>query len=74
MNNNLWKTINKYNMPQHITDTTQLKCDKGASPTPLTVTSQSFMSIDGKPHLQLHFLLQLNYFTWRCTKLFFKSK
>lgn len=35
-------------MPQHITDTTQLKCDKGASPTPLTVTSQSFMSIDGK--------------------------
>lgn len=35
-------------MPQHITDTTQLKCDKGTSPTPLTVTSQSFMSIDGK--------------------------
>lgn len=35
-------------MPQHITDTTQLKCDKGASPTPLTVTSQSFMKIDGK--------------------------
>lgn len=35
-------------MPQHITDTTQLKCDKGASPAPLTVTSQSFMSIDGK--------------------------
>ncbi|PQA91163.1 hypothetical protein B0A69_18075 [Chryseobacterium shigense] len=36
-------------MPKCITDTTQLKCDKGASPTPLTVTSQSFMSIDGKP-------------------------
>ncbi|MCW3168336.1 DUF4280 domain-containing protein [Chryseobacterium sp. 09-1422] len=35
-------------MPQHITDTTQLKCDKGTSPSPLTVTSQSFMSIDGK--------------------------
>lgn len=35
-------------MSQHITDTTQLKCDKGTSPTPLTVTSQSFMSIDGK--------------------------
>ncbi|MFC3758059.1 PAAR-like protein [Chryseobacterium tructae] len=35
-------------MPQHIIDTTQLKCDKGSSPTPLTVTSQSFMSIDGK--------------------------
>lgn len=35
-------------MAKHITDTTQLKCDKGASPAPLTVTSQSFMSIDGK--------------------------
>ncbi|MDN3690782.1 DUF4280 domain-containing protein [Chryseobacterium tructae] len=35
-------------MPQHITDTTQLKCDKGASPAPLTVTSQSFMKIEGK--------------------------
>ncbi|MBV8326546.1 DUF4280 domain-containing protein [Chryseobacterium sp.] len=35
-------------MSQHITDTTQLKCDKGSTPTPLTVTSQSFMSIDGK--------------------------
>ncbi|MDN3693787.1 PAAR-like protein [Chryseobacterium tructae] len=35
-------------MSQYITDTTQLKCDKGASPAPLTVTSQSFMSIDGK--------------------------
>ncbi|MCW1961664.1 DUF4280 domain-containing protein [Chryseobacterium viscerum] len=35
-------------MPQYITDKTQLKCDKGASPAPLTVTSQSFMSIDGK--------------------------
>lgn len=36
-------------MSQYITDTTELKCDKGASPTLLTVTSQSFMSIDGKP-------------------------
>ncbi|MDW9381133.1 DUF4280 domain-containing protein [Chryseobacterium sp. JV558] len=35
-------------MSWHITDTTQLKCDKGASPTPLTVTSQSFMKIEGK--------------------------
>ena len=35
-------------MSWHITDTTQLKCDKGTSPTPLTVTSQSFMKIDGK--------------------------
>lgn len=35
-------------MSQYITDTTQLRCDKGASPAPLTVTSQSFMSIDGK--------------------------
>lgn len=35
-------------MSQYITNTTQLKCDKGTSPTPLTVTSQSFMSIDGK--------------------------
>lgn len=35
-------------MPQPITDTTQLKCDKGTTPTPITVTSQSFMSIGGK--------------------------
>lgn len=35
-------------MSWHITDTTQLKCDKGTSPTPLTVTSQSFMKIEGK--------------------------
>jgi hypothetical protein len=35
-------------MPQHITDTTQLKCDKGTIPSPITVTSQSFMSIEGK--------------------------
>ncbi|MDG4655142.1 DUF4280 domain-containing protein [Chryseobacterium arthrosphaerae] len=34
-------------MPQHIIDTTLLKCDKGTSPTPLTVTSQSFMKIEG---------------------------
>ncbi|MBL1223357.1 DUF4280 domain-containing protein [Chryseobacterium sp. L7] len=35
-------------MPQHITNTTQLTCDKGTIPTPITVTSQSFMSIEGK--------------------------
>lgn len=35
-------------MPRHIIDTTQLKCDNGTIPTPITVTSQSFMSIDGK--------------------------
>ena len=35
-------------MPNKITDTTQLKCDKGASPMPLKVTSQIFMKIDGK--------------------------
>ncbi|CAA7387197.1 DUF4280 domain-containing protein [Chryseobacterium fistulae] len=35
-------------MPQHVIDTTQLQCDKGTTPTPITVTSQSFMSIDGK--------------------------
>lgn len=35
-------------MPQHITHTTQLKCDKGTSPSPIAVTSQSFISIDGK--------------------------
>ena len=35
-------------MPQHITDTTQLKCDKGTTPAPIAVTSQSFMHIEGK--------------------------
>lgn len=35
-------------MPKHITNTTQLHCDKGTIPTPITVTSQSFMSIEGK--------------------------
>lgn len=35
-------------MPQHITNTTQLLCDKGTSPTTITVTSQSFMSIEEK--------------------------
>jgi len=35
-------------MSQHITNTTQLTCDKGTIPTPITVTSQSFMSIEGK--------------------------
>lgn len=35
-------------MSQHITDTTQLQCDQGTIPTPITVTSQTFMSIEGK--------------------------
>lgn len=35
-------------MPQHVTDTTQLKCDKGTTPASITVTSQTFMSIEGK--------------------------
>lgn len=35
-------------MPQHIKETTQLQCDKGTIPTPITVTSQTFMSIEGK--------------------------
>lgn len=35
-------------MSKPITDTIQLKCDKGTTPTPITVTSQSFMSIGGK--------------------------
>lgn len=35
-------------MSQYIIDTTQLKCDKGTAPAPITVTSQSFMSIEGK--------------------------
>ena len=35
-------------MAKHITDTTQLKCDKGTVLTSITVTSQSFMSIEGK--------------------------
>jgi len=35
-------------MPKHITNTTQLKCDKGTVLTSITVTSQTFMSIDGK--------------------------
>lgn len=35
-------------MSQYITDTTQLKCDKGTAMTPITVTSQSFMKIGGK--------------------------
>jgi hypothetical protein len=35
-------------MPKHITETTQLKCNQGAIPTPLSVTSQTFMKIEGK--------------------------
>ena len=35
-------------MSQHLTETTQLKCDKGTAPAPLSVTSQSFMQIEGK--------------------------
>ncbi|RMZ59474.1 DUF4280 domain-containing protein [Chryseobacterium nematophagum] len=35
-------------MAKNVTNTTLLKCDKGNITTPITVTSQSFMSIDGK--------------------------
>ncbi|MDR2234822.1 MAG: DUF4280 domain-containing protein [Chryseobacterium sp.] len=35
-------------MPQHITDTTQLQCDKGSTSASITVTSQSFMRIEDK--------------------------
>lgn len=35
-------------MSYHLTDTTQLQCDKGTIPTSITVTSQTFMSIEGK--------------------------
>lgn len=35
-------------MPRQITDTTQLKCDKGTTPAPIKVTSQTFMQIEGK--------------------------
>lgn len=35
-------------MPKHVIDTTQLKCDKGAKPASITVTSQTFMQIEGK--------------------------
>ena len=35
-------------MPKHITETTILICDNGATPTPLSVTSQTFMHIEGK--------------------------
>ena len=35
-------------MPNPITHTTQLQCDQGTKPTALTVTSQTFMQIDGK--------------------------
>ena len=35
-------------MPNPITDTTQLQCDKGTKPTALTVTSQTFMKIEDK--------------------------
>ena len=35
-------------MPKHITETTELKCNQGAIPTPLSVTSQTFMKIEGK--------------------------
>jgi hypothetical protein len=31
-----------------ITETTQLQCDKGTTPSPLAVTSQVFMQIEGK--------------------------
>ena len=35
-------------MPKHITETTKLKCQFGAKTTPLSVTSQTFMHIEGK--------------------------
>ncbi|SHL13226.1 DUF4280 domain-containing protein [Chryseobacterium polytrichastri] len=35
-------------MSYSLTDNTELKCDKGTTPAPITVTSQSFMSIGGK--------------------------
>lgn len=35
-------------MPNHITDTTQLQCDKGTILSLITVTSQTFMTIEGK--------------------------
>lgn len=35
-------------MSQYITNATLLTCDKGSIATPISVTSQSFMSIDGK--------------------------
>ena len=35
-------------MPKHVTETAQLKCDKGTTPAPLSVTSQTFMYIEGK--------------------------
>lgn len=35
-------------MPQKVTDTALLKCDQGASPSQLTVTSQDFAKADDK--------------------------
>ena len=35
-------------MPKHITETTELMCQFGAKTTPLSVTSQTFMKIEGK--------------------------
>ena len=35
-------------MPKQITDTAQIKCDKGNKPVALKVTSQHFDHIDGK--------------------------
>ncbi|MEN9919418.1 MAG: hypothetical protein RL662_1854 [Bacteroidota bacterium] len=35
-------------MPDKITDTAILLCDKGVTPTPLTVTSQTFCFAEGK--------------------------
>lgn len=35
-------------MSQYVTDKTQLRCDKGSIPTPIIVTSQSFICIEGK--------------------------
>ena len=35
-------------MRKLVTDTIQLKCDKGTLPAPLSVTSQTFMQIEGR--------------------------
>lgn len=35
-------------MPQKITDTAQLSCNQGMTPSNLSVTSQSFSTVEGK--------------------------
>lgn len=36
-------------MPQKITDTAQIQCDKGSEPTKLVISSQNFSTFDDKP-------------------------